>query len=259
MPDESKTALVTGGLSGIGRAIVERLAGTGHRVLVLDASERSRDDGVPGDEFVGSLPSEAEFHLGDVSEPGDVATAFDTAARRWGGVDVLVNNAGVTAFKSLGDLGVDDFDRVMRTNVRGAFLCARQAITQMRATGTPGAIVNVASNFAFVGATDAVAYCASKGAVVSMTQAMAVEVGPEGIRVNALCPGATATEFNRAHRARPEIAAEWEQMTPLRMGEQGAFLASPAQIAEAALFLATDASSFMTGAALVVDGGWNAK
>ena len=259
MADDNKAALVTGGLSGIGRAIVETLASNGHRVLVLDAVERSRDDGIAGDEFVDSLPSDAEFHLGDVSEPDDVASAFDIAARRWGGVDVLVNNAGVTAFKSLDDLGVDDFDRVIRTNVRGAFLCARQAITQMRASHKHGAVVNVASNFAFVGATDAVAYCASKGAVVSMTQALAVEVGPDGIRVNALCPGATATEFNRAHRARPEIAAEWEQMTPLRMGEEGAFLASPAQIAEAALFLATDASSFMTGAALVVDGGWNAK
>lgn len=255
----NKIALVTGGLSGIGRAIVEKLSSNGLRVLIFDASERSRDDELLGADFASALPSAADFHLGDVSEPDDVQAAFDKAERRWGGVDVLVNNAGITAFKSLDQLGIDDFDRVMRTNVRGAFLCAKQAIQQMRVHKKSGVIVNVASNFAFVGATDAVAYCASKGAVMSMTRALAVEVGHEGIRVNALCPGATATEFNRTHRARPEIAAEWEQMTPLRMGDEGAFLASPAQIAEAALFLATDASSFMTGAALVVDGGWNAK
>jgi NAD(P)-dependent dehydrogenase (short-subunit alcohol dehydrogenase family) len=116
----------------------------------------------------------------------------------------------------------------------------------------------VASNFAFVGATDAVAYCTSKGAVMSMTQALAVEVGADGIRVNALCPGATATEFNRTHRARPEIAAEWERMTPLRL-DGDRYLAIPEEIADAAAFLADDTSRFMTGAALVVDGGWNAR
>lgn len=256
---DGKVAVVTGGLSGIGRAIAEKIASEGAHVVVFDASNKSRDDEKSGLDFVASLPTKSVFHRGDVGDPTDVATVFTHAVHTFGQVDLLVNNAGVTAFKSIDTLMVEDFDRVMLTNVRGAFLCARQAIEQMRRQRGPGVIVNVASNFAFVGATDAVAYCTSKGAVVSMTQALAVEVGAEGIRVNALCPGATATEFNRSHRARPEIAAEWEQMTPLRMGDGGAFLATPDQIANAALFLATDSSSFMTGAALVVDGGWNAK
>lgn len=259
MKTEGKLAVVTGGLSGIGRAIVEKLSAEGAQILIFDASERSRDDEVLGADFASSLPTNAVFHLGDVSDPVDVEAAFQNAERTLGSVDMLVNNAGITAFKPLEQLALDDFDRVMRTNVRGTFLCARQAIKHMRSTKKRGTIVNVASNFGRVGATDAVAYCSSKGAVISMTQALAVEVGAEGIRVNTLCPGATETEFNRAHRARPEIAVEWEQMTPLRMGEEGAFMASPAQIAEAAFFLATDASSFMTGADLVVDGGWNAK
>jgi NAD(P)-dependent dehydrogenase (short-subunit alcohol dehydrogenase family) len=254
-----RVAVVTGGLSGIGRAISEKFASEGAHLVVFDAGEVSRDDGLAGEEFVGGLPTKSLFHRGDVAEPEAVRAAVDQTVETFGSLDVLVNNAGVTAFKAIDDLTVDDFDRVMRTNVRGAFLWARAAIGQMRTQRDRGVVVNVASNFAFVGATDAVAYCTSKGAVVSMSQALAVEVGSEGIRVNALCPGATATEFNRAHRARPEITAEWEEMTPLRVQGTGEYLATPRQIADAALFLASDSSTFMTGAALVVDGGWNAR
>jgi NAD(P)-dependent dehydrogenase (short-subunit alcohol dehydrogenase family) len=254
---QDKVTIVTGGLSGIGRAIATRLAGDGARIVLFDAAGESRDDGMPGDRLAAQLGT-AAFVRGDVGEPGDVDRMFDTATSTFGSVDILVNNAGVTAFKSLAELTVEDFDRVLRTNVRGAFLCAQRAVARMRRQPQRGVIVNVASNFAFVGATDAVAYCTSKGAVVSMTQALAAEVGADGIRVNALCPGATATEFNRAHRARPEIAAEWERMTPLRV-DGDRYLATPAEIADAAAFLANDTSRFMTGAALVVDGGWNAK
>jgi NAD(P)-dependent dehydrogenase (short-subunit alcohol dehydrogenase family) len=254
---EGKIAVVTGGLSGIGRAIATRLAAGGARTVLFDAAETSRDDGMPGDRLAGQLAA-AVFVRGDVGEPNDVDTLFDVAVSTFGSVDILVNNAGVTAFKSLAELSVEDFDRVIRTNVRGPFLCARRAVAQMRSQPGRGVIVNVASNFAFVGATDAIAYCTSKGAVVSMTQALAVEVGADAIRVNALCPGATATEFNRDHRARPEIGAEWERMTPLRL-DGHRYLANPAEIADAAVFLADDTSRFMTGAALVVDGGWNAK
>jgi NAD(P)-dependent dehydrogenase (short-subunit alcohol dehydrogenase family) len=254
---QDKVTIVTGGLSGIGRAIATRLAGDGARIVLFDAAGESRDDGMPGDRLAAQLGA-AAFVRGDVGEPGDVDRMFDTAISTFGSVDILVNNAGVTAFKSLAELTVEDFDRVLRTNVRGAFLCAQRAVARMRRQPQRGVIVNVASNFAFVGATDAVAYCTSKGAVVSMTQALAAEVGADGIRVNALCPGATATEFNRAHRARPEIAAEWERMTPLRV-DGDRYLATPAEIADAAAFLADDTSRFMTGAALVVDGGWNAQ
>jgi NAD(P)-dependent dehydrogenase (short-subunit alcohol dehydrogenase family) len=254
-----RVAVVTGGLSGIGRAISEKFASEGAHVVVFDASEVSRDDDMTGEEFAGGLPTTCLYHRGDVADPEAVQAALDRTVETFGSLDVLVNNAGVTAFKAIDALTVEDFDRVMRVNVRGTFLWARAAIAQMRTQHDRGVVVNVASNFAFVGATDAVAYCTSKGAVASMTQALAVEVGQDGIRVNALCPGATATEFNRAHRARPEITAEWEEMTPLRVLGTGQYLATPQQIADAALFLASDASTFMTGAALVVDGGWNAR
>lgn len=252
-----KVAVITGGLSGIGRAIAIRLAADGTRTVLFDAAEVSRDDGIPGQRLAAQLDAPSLFLHGDVGEAADVDRLFDDAVSTFGAVDLLINNAGVTAFASLADLTIDDFDRVIRTNVRGSFLCARRAVAQMRRQSSRGVIVNVASNFGFVGATDAVAYCTSKGAVVSMTQALAVEVGADAIRVNALCPGATATEFNRVHRSRPDIAAEWQRMTPLRL-DGDRYLATPAEIAEAARFLADDSSRFMTGAALVVDGGWNA-
>ena len=259
MSFDDKVVLVTGGLSGIGRAVVTRLAADGARAVVFDAVDVSRDDEMSAADVVAKLPTPGLFVQGDVGEPDDVDKAFAAAVETFGRVDVLVNNAGITAFKPVSELTVDDFDRVMRTNVRGAFLCAKKAASLMQEQPSRGVIVNVASNFAFVGATDAVAYCTSKGAVVALTTALAVELGPSGIRVNALCPGATETEFNRSHRARPEIAAEWEAMTPLRAVGSGAFLATPAQIADAAAFLAGEASSFMTGSSLVVDGGWNAQ
>lgn len=256
---KDKVCLVTGGLSGIGRAISELLATQGARVTVVDMSTESRDDGMTGDDFIRSLPTDSMFLIGDVGEEGDVDRIFDETADRYGRLDVLINNAGITVFRPLQSLSIDDFDRVMRTNVRGPFLCARRAAAKMRRQPEKGVIVNVASNFAFVGATDGVAYCTSKGAVVSLTQALAVELGPDAIRVNALCPGATATEFNRAHRDRPEISAEWERMTPLRDADGSRFLATPEEIARSALFLAAESSAFMTGSALVIDGGWNAQ
>jgi NAD(P)-dependent dehydrogenase (short-subunit alcohol dehydrogenase family) len=129
----------------------------------------------------------------------------------------------------------------------------------MRRQRERGVIVNVASNFGFVGAPEASIYCASKGAVVTMTKALALETGPDGIRINALCPGATATEFNRQHRARQEVLESWARKTPLRIPGRADFLASSDQIAEGALFLATEGSGYMTGASLVMDGGWNAE
>ena len=146
----------------------------------------------------------------------------------------------------------------MAVNVRGTFLTCRRAIAEMKNQAQRGVIVNVASNFAFVAAPEASVYCASKGAVATMTKGIALEVGPMGIRVNALCPGATATELNREHRSRPDVREDWKRKTPLDLGREE-FLAFPHEIARAALFLACDDSIYMTGANLIIDGGWNAQ
>lgn len=253
-----KVAVVTGGLSGIGRAIVELFSERGATVVVFDRLATSRDDGLPGQELVARLPHAGHFIQGDVSQPGEVDHLFETVVSQFGRADVLVNCAGVTVFKPIEQLTVEDYQAVMDVNVRGTFLCCRSAVQVMRQQPARGVIVNVASNFAFVGAPEATLYSASKGAVVSMTKALALEVSPHGIRVNALCPGATATEFNRAYRNDPAIVRRWAEMTPLRIPGREEFLASPQQIAYGALFLASDQAQYMTGAALVADGGWNA-
>ena len=256
---EGKVGIVTGGLSGIGRAIAERFAREGAALALLDSRERSRDDDLPAEEVVGRLGPDAVFLQGDVSDEVAVDRLFAAALERFGRLDLLVNNAGVSTFKPIEAFSVEEFDRLMAINVRGTFLCCRRAVPQMRRQSGRGVIVNVASNFAFVAAAETAVYSASKGAVVTLTKGIAIEAAGDGIRVNALCPGATATEFNRAHRERPEVVADWEARTPLRTVDREDFLAAPADIASCALFLATDASRYMTGAALVADGGWNAQ
>ena len=255
---DDKVALVTGGLSGIGRQTSLLFAAEGARVIVFDVRSESRDDGITGDAFVESLPNGGLFVAGDVAKPEDVDRAFDTAKERFGRVDVLVNFAGVVLFKPIEELTVEDFDFVMSVNVRGTFLTCRRAIAEMKDQPGRGVIVNVASNFAFVAAPEASVYCASKGAVATMTKGLALEVGPVGIRVNALCPGATATELNRQHRTRADVREDWKRKTPLDLGRDE-FLAFPEEIARAALFLASDDSVYMTGSNLIIDGGWNAQ
>jgi len=255
---DGKTALVTGGLSGIGRATSVLFAAEGANVVVFDALGESRDDGLAGDEFVAGLGSGGQFVQGDVRNPEDVDRAYAETVDRFGGVHVLVNYAGINMFKPIEQLTVEDFDLTIAINVRGTFLFCKAAIEQMRAQPERGVIVNVASNFAFVAAPEASVYCASKGAVATLTKGLALEVGSVGIRVNALCPGATATELNREHRTRPDVREDWKRKTPLELGREE-FLALPSEIARAALFLACDDSTYMTGANLIVDGGWNAQ
>lgn len=259
---EGKVAFVTGGLSGIGRAAAELFAREGASVVVFDLLDRSRDDDArSAHELVAGFAGEGLWVRGDVTSAREVELGFDRALDRFGRVDVLANFAGISMFKPIEELTIDDFDRVIAINVRGTFLTCKRAIAEMRRRGGGGAIVNVASNFAFVAEPEASAYCASKGAVATMTKGLALEAGPNGIRVNALCPGATATALNREHRRREEVVRAWRRKTPLQIAdrEESDFLAHPEDIARAALFLASDASIYMTGASLVVDGGWNAE
>lgn len=255
---DGRVAVVTGGLSGIGRHIAQHFAQDGATVVVLDVRNTSRDDGLNGDAFVASLSQGGRFVQGDVTKEDDVDRAFDAVLEAYGRVDVLVNNAGVALFKPVEEITVEEFEFVMSVNVLGTFLMCRRAMGLMKKQAGRGVIVNVASNFAFVAAPEAALYCASKGAVTTMTKGLALEGAPYGIRVNALCPGATATEFNRLHRSRPEVRDDWKRKTPLEFGREQ-FLAFPEEIAPSAVFLASDDSKYMTGANLVVDGGWNAQ
>jgi len=248
---EGKHVLVTGGLSGIGRAIVVAMTAEGASVTIMDKISVARDDGLGAEELCRRIGPKVRWLQGDVASERDVEAVFAEILP----VDVLVNNAGVTTFKPLQNCTVDDFDRLMAVNVKGVFLMTRSAVNSWVQAKRTGAIVNVASNLAFVGAPSASIYCASKGAVATFTKAVAAEVGPLGIRVNMLCPGPVETEFNRDYRERG-AQREWEQATPLR-NQSSSILADPARIAPAAVFLASDDARHITGASLLVDGGMN--
>ena len=210
--------------------------------------------------MLATIPNDTLLVQGDVSRSADVDRAFAGAVERFGRIDIVFNGAGLNLFKPIDEITEEDYDRTMGVNVKGTFLCCQRAIAQMRTQEQRGVIVNVASNFAFVAEPEASVYCATKGAVVSLTKGLALEAGHLGIRVNALCPGATKTAINREHRKRPEVIEAWARKTPLRQVSRDDFLGLPDEIARSALFLASDHwSNYMTGAMLLVDGGWNAQ
>jgi NAD(P)-dependent dehydrogenase (short-subunit alcohol dehydrogenase family) len=257
---DGKVALVTGALSGISRQTATLFAQEGARIVLFDLGDRSRDADETVDGVLATIPNETHFVRGDVSKPLDVDRAVTETIERFGSIDVVFNGAGLNLFKPIAEITEADYDLTMAVNTKGTFFMCQRAIAQMLGQPTRGVIVNFASNFAFVAEPTASVYCATKGAVVSMTKALAVEVGDQGIRINALCPGATKTAINREHRKRQYVVQSWSRKTPLRRVGRDEFLGLPDEIARSALYLASDHwSGYMTGAALVVDGGWNAQ
>ncbi len=244
---EGKRALITGAASGIGRATAI-LFGEEGAALVLADVDRSG-----GQEVVAEIQApggKAVFVECDVTRADDCSRAAGLAADRMGGMDILVNAAGIVVRKTVIELEEADWDRVLDVNAKSVYLMSRYCIPRM-AEG--GSIINLGSGWGIVGGPKAVAYCASKGAVVLMTKAMAIDHGGQGIRVNCLCPGDTDTSMLRQEAVQlgmPE--AEFLRQAALRpLGRIG----TPREIAQAAVFLASDASSYMTGATLLVDGG----
>lgn len=227
----------------------------GARVVIAARNAEAGQQTVAEIEASGGV---AHFAQCDVRRAGDCQRAVDVTIARFGQLDILFYNAGVVIFGRAEETDEDTWDQVMDTNAKGVFLMSRAAIPVMRRQGG-GVIINNASDWGIVGgAEEAVAYCASKGAVVLMTKAMALDHAPEGIRINAVCPGDTYVPRwdERAARAGRDVTEEiagFAQNIPLGR------VATPDEIAQAVLFLASDASSFMAGAALVVDGGYTAR
>jgi len=244
-----RVALVTGGASGIGRATALLFSREGAKVAVMDLNER---DGRAVVRAIRAEGGDAVFVKGDVSQEGDCRSAVRKTVEALGGLDILFNNAGMIRRASVVDTTEEEWDRVMAVNVRSVFLLSKHAIPVMARAGG-GVIINTASGWGLSGGPKAAAYCASKGAVVNLTRAMAVDHGPQNIRVNCICPGDTDT---------PMLRSEARQLgTPvrefLRSSAQRplARLGTPEDVARAALYLASDAAAFVTGTALVVDGG----
>jgi len=243
-----KVALITGAASGIGRAAALLFAREGAAVAITDINQAGQ---AVAEEMVRS-GGQAIFEYADVTQAVDCKRVVERTARELGAIDVLFNNAGIIGRASVVELSEEDWDRVMAVNVKSIFLMSRQVIPIMVKAGG-GSIINTASGWGLAGGPRAAVYCASKGAVVLLTKAMAVDHGLQKIRVNCICPGDTDTGMlrNEAQQlgAREDVFLAESARRPLgRIGR-------PEEIARAALYLASDASSFVTGTALVVDGG----
>ena len=244
-----KVAIVTGGACGIGRATALLFAREGARVLIADRNETT---GRETESEISSSGGRAIFERADVTQDADCRRVVDRAVREFGAIHILFNNAGLIRRASVTELSEQDWDLVMAVNVKSMFLMARGVIPVMAASGG-GSIVNMASGWGLAAGPRAAVYCASKGAVVLLTKAMAIDHGSQNIRVNCLCPGDTDTGMLRSEAQQlgeqaDRFLAEAAKRPLGRVGK-------PEEIAQAALYLASDASSFVAGSALVVDGG----
>lgn len=244
-----KVALVTGGGSGIGRASAELFAREGAAVVVADYDEASACAVVTAIEQAGGRALAVRT---DVSDPSQVAAMVQAALDAFGSIDILFNNAAILVFGNVETTAPSDWQRVMRVNIDGVYYCSRAVIPHMRGRGG-GSIINMSSSTgAHDGNGNAVAYVTSKGAVTLMTRCMAIDFADDHIRVNAIAPGPTDTPMLRNIMTQAERDAFAATFPAKRLGH-------PEEIAAAALFLASDEASFVTGAVFAVDGGQTAQ
>jgi NAD(P)-dependent dehydrogenase (short-subunit alcohol dehydrogenase family) len=243
---DGRRALVTGGSSGLGLASAAALAQQGAHVVV---AARGRDTLTEAVAALRAADGSAEPLLLDVTDRPAVATALAALPP----FDILVNNAGTNRPGPFVDASEDDFDAVFYLNVRAAFHVAQGVVRGMLAAGCPGSVINISSQMGHVGAVDRTIYCASKHAIEGLTKAMAVELAPNGIRVNSICPTFIETPMTAGYFGDP--AFKTAVLSKIKLGRLG----TPEDIMGAVIYLASDASALVTGTALRVDGGWTAE
>jgi NAD(P)-dependent dehydrogenase (short-subunit alcohol dehydrogenase family) len=242
---DGKAAVVTGGSSGNGRAIARRFAEEGAAVTVADVRTDPRLGGEPTHEAIRDAGGDAQFVQTDVTSIEDLRAAVDATVDAYGSLDVMVNNAGVERQLPITEATADDFEWLMGINVRGVYFGCQAAVEVMRVQGS-GSIINMSSIGGIRGLENSSLYCTSKGAVTNLTRQVAVETGPDGVRVNAVNPGIIETAMTKEDG---DTAGGLVAQTPLGRAGQ------PEEVADVVLFLASDESSYVTGHNLVVDGG----
>ena len=246
---KEKVAIITGARRGMGKSHALRLAKAGAKVVVSDISEEECQKVV---DEIKKNRGEAMAVKCDVTKKGEVENMVKQAIGKWGRIDILVNNAGICQFKPFLEITEEEWDRTIDINLKGYFLCAQAAAKEM-VKQKSGVIVNIASvamGQQGVGMPNIVHYCASKGGIVGMTEALAVELAPFNIRVNAISPGAIETPMVDLLKTDPKTMEGVLARVPLhRMGK-------PEEVSNLVLFLVSDDSSYMTGSTVVIDGGW---
>ncbi len=247
---KDRVAIVTGGARGLGRAFALRLAQEGARVMVMNIvfSDKDLEDMKETVRLIGKIGGEAQFFDGDVTSEQDTKAMVEKTIAAFGGLHILINNAAIydgLVRKPFDEISLDEWDRVMGVNVKGAFLATRAVFPFMKEQES-GKIVNLCSETAFTGSHGFVHYVSSKGGVLALTRALAIELGPYNICINAIAPGFTDTE---ASRSLADVDRYDTSKTPLKR------VGTPEDITGAALFLASQESDFITGQTLVVDGG----
>ncbi|MFO7153206.1 MAG: SDR family oxidoreductase [Bacillota bacterium] len=243
MDFKDKVVVVTGAGRGIGRSIARMYARHGAKVVIAD---RNFQDAQETERLIKEEGGEAFAIFADVSRPEDVVALMEKTEEIYGRLDILINNAGIGCWKSPYDLTVEEWDSVINTNLRGTFLCSREAAKIMRKNGG-GSIVNIASTRAIMSEPDSESYAASKGGILALTHALAVSLGPDRIRVNAISPGWIET-------------GDYEKLREIdHLQHPAGRVGKPEDIARACLFLTDDENGFITGANLVIDGGMTRK
>ena len=254
---DKKIAFVTGAGSGIGEQIARLFAQQGAHVILADIRLDAAQRVVSAIEAAGGS---ARAEALDVTAEAQVQAAIAMVASTEGRLDIMVNNAGISHVGNILETSLQDWESVLRVNAGGVFLCAREAVRQMLAQSPAGGvIINMSSVAATIGIDRRLSYSASKGAVLALTRSIAVDFVTQGIRCNAICPGTVQTPFVEGYLARNFAGHEDEVRQQLHARQPIGRMGQPEEIASAALYLASDEASFVTGSALVIDGGWTAK
>ena len=251
-----RTALVTGGAAGIGRGIAIELARGGGNVVVADvrAEPKLTDEQAAGStvEVIEQFDGDAEYVECDVSDEPAVEAAITATVERFGGLDILVNNAGISVSGSVHELDRDEWEQSLDVNLTGVYLTTKHAASHLRESDA-GRIINLASTAAFEGGPRAAGYCATKAGVVNLTRQMAVDYGPDGVTVNALCPGPIYTSMSQGTFDDPERREIYEEHVLVP------YFGEPSDVGKLTRFLASDAARYITGTAIPIDGGWLAS